>query len=75
MKVRTYFKVNRAHLNEANVIVEVEELVPIPPEGTRISFTKRGEGSFDAEVISAVVDIVDSPSLYEQTIYCNGRES
>lgn len=72
MTSRTYFKVNRARFGQAEVTVVVNELVPIPPPGTRILISKRDEGSVDAEVISAKVEIMDNPSMYEQTIFCNG---
>lgn len=73
MTKRTYFIVNRAHLGEDELIVRVDELVPIPPPGTRISVTTVSGRSANAEVISAVIDFSDRTSLYEQTIHCNGR--
>lgn len=76
MTNRTYFRVNCEHLGEDELVVCVNELVPIPSPGTRISITTASGRSADAEVISAIVEIVeisDRSSLYEQTIYCNGR--
>jgi hypothetical protein len=73
MMPRTYFKVNRAHLGEANVTIVVDGLMPIPPPGTKISITKTGEGNVTAEVMAVTIEIIDKPSMYEQTIFCNGR--